>query len=227
MTGVGNCKRNNRWQCNLNMTVSLLLFAATEAFFSASPGPAVVMVVSAMLVGGWRAAHAVIFGVLLGNLIYFVISCALIMGATQYNEQFFLYLKLAGAAYLVYLVAARYLGSTKRDGDAGNAPAHRLQRNLWKLFLGGLAMQLANPKTILFFSAFLPQFVHADYNIPLQFAIMAALSWSIEYPILVLYSGGARLLLRRIETRAGQLEHLGNLTMMAAVAWSLWSAWGG
>lgn len=205
------------------MTVSLFLFAATEAFFSASPGPAVVMVVSAMLSGGWRAAHAIIFGVLLGNLIYFIISCTLIMGATQYNAQFFLYLKLAGAAYLVYLVAARYCGSFKRDDAAGATDAARLQRNLWKLFLGGLAMQLANPKTILFFSAFLPQFVHADYNIPMQFAIMAALSWSIEYPILVLYSGGARALLRRIKTRTDKLEHLGNLTMMAAVAWSLYT----
>jgi len=209
------------------MTVSLLLFAATEAFFSASPGPAVLMVVSAMLAGGWRAAHAVIFGVLLGNLFYFIVSCALVLGATQYNERLFLYLKLAGAAYLVYLVAARYCGSSKRAGDApgeSDTPAHRARRNLWRLFSGGLAMQIANPKTILFFSAFLPQFVHADYNIPMQFAVMAALSWSIEYPILVLYSGGARLLLRRFNTRAGNLEHLGNLTMMAAVAWSLYAA---
>jgi len=209
------------------MTVSLLLFAATEAFFSASPGPAVVMVVSAMLAGGWRAAHAIIFGVLLGNLIYYIISCALVLGATQYNEQFFWYLKLAGAAYLVYLVAARYLNTTKRDdaNDADNTPA-QLRRSLSKLFIAGLAMQLANPKTILFFSAFLPQFVHPDYNIVMQFAIMAALSWSIEYPILVMYSGGAHLILRRFKTRASQLEHLGNLTMMIAVAWSLWNAFG-
>ncbi|MDD9858261.1 MAG: LysE family translocator [Gammaproteobacteria bacterium] len=206
------------------MTVSLLLFAATEAFFSASPGPAVVMVVSAMLVGGWRAAHAIIFGVLLGNLIYFAVSCALVLGAAQYNEQFFLYLKLAGATYLVYLVAARYCGSPKRAGDAGNAPARPLRRNLRKLFLGGLAMQLANPKTILFFGAFLPQFVHADHNIPVQFAIMAGLSWSIEYPILALYAGGARYLLRRFNNQAGKLEHLGNFTMMTAVAWSLYTA---
>jgi len=172
------------------MTVSLLLFAATEAFFSASPGPAVVMVVSVMLAGGWRAAHAIIFGVLLGNLIYYIISCALVLGATQYNAQLFLYIKLAGAAYLVYLVAARYLNTTKRDdaNDADNAPAQP-RRGLSKLFIAGLAMQLANPKTILFFSAFLPQFVHPDYNIVMQFAIMAALSWSIEYPILILYAG--------------------------------------
>jgi len=206
------------------MTVSLLLFAATEAFFSASPGPAVVMVVSAMLLGGWRAAHAVILGVLLGNLIYFVVSCALVLGATRYNEQFFLYLKLAGAAYLVYLVAARYCGLPRRAGDKHGAPAHPLRRNLWKLFAGGLAMQLANPKTILFFSAFLPQFVRADYNIPVQFAVMAGLSWSIEYPILALYAGGAHCLLRRFNNQAGKLEHLGNLTMMTAVAWSLYTA---
>lgn len=204
------------------MIVSLLLFAATEVLFSASPGPAVVMVVSAMVAGGWRAANAVVFGVLLGNLIYFVISCALVVGATRYNEQFFLYLKLAGAAYLVYLVVDRYFGSARRTGGAAGAPAHRLRQNL---FLGGLAMQIANPKTILFFSAFLPQFVNADYNIPMQFAIMAGLSWGIEYTILALYAGGAQLLLRRFGNWGGKLEHLGNLTMMAAVVWRLWGVW--
>jgi len=50
------------------------------------------------------------------------------------------------------------------------------QRLRWNLFLGGLAMQISNPKIILFFSASLPQFIDAYYNIPMPFAVMAVLS---------------------------------------------------
>lgn len=202
------------------MIVSLLLFSVTEALFSASPGPAVVMVVSATMSGGRRAAKAVVFGVLLGNLIYFVISCALFLGATRYNDQLFLYIKLAGAAYLVYLLFDRYFGSSRhKTDDTVNLPTHGAQKSL---FFGGLAMQLANPKTILFFSAFLPQFINTNYNIPMQFAIMAGLSWSIEYTILAAYARGTQLLMHRFSHWSSRLEHLGNVTMMAAVVWGLW-----
>lgn len=206
------------------MFQSLLLFSITEAFFSASPGPAVVMVVSAAMVGGWRVIHAVIFGVLLGNLFYFVISCAMVMGATQYNEAFFFYIKIAGAAYLVYLLIGRYCFSSKSNpDDEQQMLEQKMQKNFFK---SGLAMQLANPKTILFFSAFLPQFVDIRYNIPMQFSMMAMLSWTIEYTILITYATGARLLLSRFNINWGdKLEHFGNAAMVFAVGWSLFSIW--
>lgn len=215
------------------MLASLLLFAITEAFFSASPGPAVFMVISAMVVGGWRTAHCVVFGVLLGNLIYFIISCVLLLTATRYNQQFFVIIKLMGAAYLMYLRMDRYARArptqpeteyaTENATDAPPPDTHRRQQ---KFFLGALAMQLANPKTIVFFSVFLPQFIHADYNIPMQFAIMAGLSWSIEYTILFVYLNGTKLLMHRAGNWHNRLEHLGNFAMLAAVAWSLFTIFG-
>ncbi len=86
------------------MVVSLLLYSLTEALFSASPGPAVVMIVALAISGSWKDVHAAIVGILLGNLIYFVISCVLILGVTQYDDDFFRYIKIAGAAYLLYFL---------------------------------------------------------------------------------------------------------------------------
>ncbi len=87
-------------------------------------------------------------------------------------------------------------------------------------------MQLANPKTILFFSAFLPQFVNADYNIPMQFSILALLSWSIEYAILLGYATATKSLLGRLATDwNNKLEHFGNAVMLVAIGWSMVSIW--
>lgn len=205
------------------MISSLLLFSVTEAFFSASPGPAVAMVVSAAMLGGLRVANAAIFGVLVGNLIYFIISCGLLLSAAQYNDEFFLYVKLAGGGYLAYLLLVRYVFSSNRKEDEVGMSAKHLRQNL---FLCGLVMQLSNPKTILFFSAFLPQFIDTRYSLPLQFSIMAGLSWSIEYTILIAYATGAQLLVRRGNIKWGnQLEHFGNAAMGIAVGWSWFSIW--
>lgn len=205
------------------MVVSLLLYSLTEALFSASPGPAVVMIVALAMSGSWKNVHAAIFGILLGNLVYFVISCVLILGVSQYDDDFFRYIKIAGAAYLAYFLCARYFfakpnGSSDEVAQSSGASGDRTGY----VFFGGFAMQLANPKTILFFSAFLPQFVNADYNIPMQFVIMASLSWSIEYAILIGYASGTTLLLRRLVIhRADRLEHFGNAVMVVAIGWSM------
>lgn len=212
------------------MLDTLLLFAITEALFSASPGPAIVMVVSAAMLGGWRTAHAAIFGVLLGNLIYFILSCVLVLGATQYNEQFFFYIKIAGAAYLGYLLLFRYFLHYFRVTEPDTAPesmqpmVQSTVQTQKKLFLASLVMQLANPKTLLFFSAFLPQFVNIRYNILMQFSLMAGLSWMIEYTILIAYVGAARVLMQRFNARWGaHLEHIGNAVMVIAIGWSLYN----
>ena len=206
------------------MVDGLVLFAITEALFSASPGPAVAMVVAATMAGGMRTANAAVFGVLLGNTIYFVISCGLILSAAQYNDELFFYIKIIGAGYLLYLISGQYFGLTSRTTDkrAVRPEPHKRQH----FFKSGLTMQLANPKTILFFSAFLPQFVDTRYSITLQLAIMAVLSWVIEYAILIAYIIAAGVLMGRFKVNwGGHLEHVANAVMVTAVGWGLFAGW--
>ena len=67
--------------------------------------------------------------------------------------------------------------------------------------LGGVAVQLANPKSLVFFSSLFPQFVDPAGNVPLQFAIMAVVSAAMEMPILMAYAlvsaASAKLLAER------------------------------
>ena len=207
------------------MLDGLILFAITEALFSVSPGPAVVLVMAATMAGGWKAGNGAVFGVLVGNLVYFVISCALVLSATQYNDELFLYIKIAGAGYLFYLIFVRYCRPASSTADEDVAQTQIQARN--HFFKSSLVMQLSNPKTILFFSAFLPQFVDPRYDITLQFTIMAGLSWAIEYTILACYIFAGQMLLKRFKTDnlGNRLEHLGNAVMVIAIGWSLSTTW--
>lgn len=164
---------------------SFLLFALTEFFLSLSPGPAVFLVVSQGIRGGFRSSMAGTLGILAGNAIYFVLS-ALGIGAVLLTSQtLFWGIKLCGAAYLLFLGLQLLYSSFRQVDDA--AEDHNLDLPKGRLFRQGLLMQLANPQAILYFVALLPQFmdVHAA---PLpQLLVLGFISIFIEFPILLGY----------------------------------------
>lgn len=206
------------------MWVTIGLFALTEAFFSASPGPAVVLVMSAALISGWRGANASILGVLAGNIVYFAIAGILIVTATGINDDVLLYIKLAGASYLFWLLGRQYLfpaKETEPSEDQSEALILEAKQNR-RFFYAAFAMQIANPKNILFFSAFLPQFVDPSESVALQILILGSISIAIEYAILFAYAAIAISLSHKVKGAVGErLGHLGNVTMVIAVVWGI------
>lgn len=209
------------------MDISLLaLFVWTELLFSISPGPAVVIVVSSAIVGGYRLAFSAILGVLAGNLIYFTASAALITSSVNINSDYFFYIKLAGAAYLTHILYREYISPyvSKKNGmsSAATEQSNVCTRNLSGRFYTTLAMQLSNPKAIIFFAAFLPQFVNHDISIPIQFATLAFLSIATEFFVLLAYAASGQAMVKRGSERFGiYAHHAGNILMAAAVIWSL------
>lgn len=210
------------------MSVTLiLLFIATEALFSASPGPAVAMVLSSAVIGGWRGANLSILGVLAGNAVYFTLSAIILMYSVAISEELFTYIRYAGASYLVFIVARDHvvpwlLRRRAPDAVGENAPVAELVPVKRSYFLKTFTLQMANPKTIIFFTAFLPQFITVGGDIPLQFVVLGLLSFAVEYVILAAYAfatihaakrfGGGRF--KRL------FEPIGNATMIGAVVWS-------
>lgn len=179
------------------MTVTaFLLFAATEFFLSLSPGPAVLLVVSQGIRGGFRSSIAGTLGILVGNAIYFVLS-ALGIGAILLTSQtLFLVIKWCGAAYLVFLGAQLLYNSFQRTADQHDEKSLTLPRA--QLFRQGLLMQLANPQAILYFVAILPQFMDMRSAPVPQLLVLGFISVFIEFPILLVYGwlaekGGAWL----------------------------------
>ncbi|MCX4999827.1 LysE family translocator [Streptomyces longwoodensis] len=137
-------------------TDRLLAFAAMSFLLIVVPGPSVLFVVGRALAQGRRAALTTVVGNTLGAYVL-VVAVALGVGSlVERSVLVFTGLKLAGAAYLVYLGvrAWRRRGSLRAAFAAEGAGRGRL-RTLWE----GFAVGVANPKTIVFFAAVLPQFV--------------------------------------------------------------------
>jgi threonine/homoserine/homoserine lactone efflux protein len=137
-------------------TDRLLAFAAMSFLLIVIPGPSVLFVVGRALAQGRRAALITVLGNTLGAYAL-VVAVAFGVGALVERSAFvFTTLKLVGAAYLVYLgvKAVRQRGSLHAS-FTGGGPARGGLRTLWE----GFAVGVANPKTIVFFAAVLPQFV--------------------------------------------------------------------
>ncbi|WP_033437543.1 LysE family translocator [Saccharothrix sp. NRRL B-16314] len=137
-------------------TDRLVAFAAMSLLLIVIPGPSVLFVVGRALAQGRRAALITVLGNTLGAYAL-VVAVAFGVGAVVERSAFvFTTLKLAGAVYLVYLgvKAVRQRGALHAS-FTGGGPGRGGLRTLWE----GFAVGVANPKTMVFFAAVLPQFV--------------------------------------------------------------------
>lgn len=133
---------------------TLALFALASLALLAIPGPVVLYTVARSIQGGRRAGFASCGGVALGDFVH-VLAAAVGLSALLLSSALaFQVVKFAGAAYLIYLGIKTLLD---RSGDAGLPEA--APRPLPQVFRQGIVVAALNPKTALFFLAFLPQFV--------------------------------------------------------------------
>ncbi|MEU6243705.1 LysE family translocator [Streptomyces sp. NPDC047024] len=153
-------------------TDRLLAFAALSLVLIVVPGPSVLFVVGRALAHGRRAALTTVVGNTLGA---YVLVAAVALGVGSVVERSllaFTVLKLVGAAYLVYLgvMAWRRRGSLRDAVTAAEpGPEHGALRTLGE----GFAVGVANPKTIVFFAAVLPQFADPGQgHVPAQMLLL-------------------------------------------------------
>ena len=153
---------------------SLLLFVAGAAVLLVIPGPAVTYVVSRSIGHGRAAGLVSVLGIVTGTLCHVVAAALGISALLSSSAVAFQFVKYLGAAYLIYLGI-----KTLRRNDEQIAEADTAETKLIRLYGQGLLVNLLNPKTALFFLAFLPQFVdpgrgHVTLQI-LQLGILFAL----------------------------------------------------
>ena len=193
----------------------LAAFAAMSFLLIVVPGPSVLFVVGRALAHGRRAALTSVVGNTLGALVL-VVAVALGVGSVVARSVLvFTALKLAGAAYLVYLGvrAVRRRGSLQAAFAAGS-PARGGLRTLWD----GFAVGVANPKTIVFFAAVLPQFVdRAQGHVPVQMLLLGLVFNTIAIAsdsVWGLVAGTARNWFARSPRRLALVGGAGGLTMI-------------
>jgi threonine/homoserine/homoserine lactone efflux protein len=137
------------------MTNDLALYVVASLALIATPGQDMIYVIGRALAQGRVAGLSSAVGVCLGILVHTALAAIGVGAVLQASEALFTVLKLAGAAYLVYLglrmIATRAVPIDARTGASRASPM--------SLVLQGVLSNVTNPKIILFFFAFLPQFV--------------------------------------------------------------------
>ena len=150
---------------------TLALFAAAALALLVVPGPAVLYIVAQSVHRGRGAGLVSMLGIQVGGLVHVTAAALGLSSLLVSSAVAFDLVKYAGAAYLVFLGVRRLLG---RD-DEENVQIDD-DRELGRLFRRGIVVNVLNPKTALFFFAFLPQFVDPDAGAPaLQIAFLGLL----------------------------------------------------
>jgi threonine/homoserine/homoserine lactone efflux protein len=134
---------------------TLALFCAAALALLVVPGPAVLYIVASSIDGGRRAGLASMLGIQAGALVHVAAAALGLSGVLAASALAFDTVKYLGAAYLIGVgLWTLFRGGNPADPDAPARPK-RLRRR----FAQGVVVQILNPKTALFFLAFLPQFV--------------------------------------------------------------------
>ena len=153
------------------------VFALACLAFLAIPGPSVFYIVTRSLVQGRRAGVTSMLGVQAGGLVHVVAAAFGVSALIASSAAAFTVVKYAGAAYLVFLGLRKLFGAEPDEPAIEHGPA-----SAGRLFGHGVVVNVLNPKTALFFLAFLPQFVdpergHASLQILLLGLIFMALGF--------------------------------------------------
>jgi threonine/homoserine/homoserine lactone efflux protein len=135
-------------------TFALFLVAAVALLIV--PGPAVVYIVAQSIDQGRVAGLVSTLGIGAGSLVHIAAAAIGLSSLLMSSAEAFAAVKYAGAAYLILLGVRRLLGRDQPE------VGERVRKPLGRLFRQGIVVNVLNPKTALFFFAFLPQFVDVD-----------------------------------------------------------------
>lgn len=147
---------------------TLALFSLAALALIVVPGPAVLYIVAQSIDGGRAAGLLSALGVAVGGLVHVSAAAIGLSALVLSSATAFTVVKLAGAAYLIGLGLYTLLVRKEADGETV-----RRERRLRRSFAQGVVVNVLNPKTALFFVAFLPQFVDRDAgSVPTQLLVL-------------------------------------------------------
>lgn len=150
---------------------NLTLFVLAALAIAVSPGPGILYVAARTLAGGRREGLASSFGTGLGGLVHVAAGAVGVSALVLASAEAFALLKIAGAAYLVWL-GIKTMREARIDIDMRAEPT-----GARRAFREGIVVEALNPKTAAFFLAFLPQFVDpAAGPVWLQFLLLGLVS---------------------------------------------------
>jgi threonine/homoserine/homoserine lactone efflux protein len=196
-----------------------LAFVAASAVMLVLPGPTILTVISYSIAHGRRANVPLVAAVALGDSTALVLSLLGLGALLATSATWFTVIKWAGGLYLLYL-GVRLL----RAGVAGEAPAAPLAPgSRWRLFVNTYVVTALNPKGIVFFVAFLPQFIDPAADVSRQLWVLAVtfvVMATVNAALYAAFASTARRLLSSPRAQRG-FNLAGGTLLSAAGVWAL------
>ncbi|MEU8201494.1 LysE family translocator [Streptosporangium sp. NPDC049046] len=188
---------------------TLLIFSVASLALVLVPGPNHIYIIARAVSQGRAAGVASALGVEVGTLVHIAAAAAGLSYVIAQSATLFNVIKWAGVAYLVYL-GIRALTSRQEFASRETPP-----QPLRAIFLEGVVVNVLNPKVILFFLAFLPQFVEPEAGaVPLQIAVLGGTLLFLGLLSDLIYAVAAGAVGGRLRNRAPLIGHFSGIVYL-------------
>lgn len=199
----------------------LILFFVTDLFMCLSPGPVVMAVTAQQLTGNTRGTLGLMGGIHIGNFIWYTMVAFGFITLIKANFLLFDVLQYGGLAFLIYLGFRALLATP--NFAAQTAP---VSSGIGAGFGTGVAIHMANPKALLFYSVILPPFLDSGQPIVPQIIALAAVTLVTETIGMSSYALAAWRL-RRTPAAARYLQYFGKVSGVILILAALILFWSG
>ncbi|GGN91661.1 lysine transporter LysE [Streptomyces albiflavescens] len=213
------CFNGPLWEVmDMVSTDRFLAFAAMSLLVIVIPGPSVLFVIGRALAHGRRTAVATALGNVVGSYLLVVAVAFGIGSLVERSVTVYLAVKLAGAAYLVFLGVQAFRHRKEMKAASIRADSAAPARGDLRTVLDGALVGVTNPKGVVFFAAVLPQFVdHSAGRLPLQMLLLGLVPISIGLVTDTLWgltASAARAWFARSDRRLSLIGGAGGFTMI-------------
>jgi threonine/homoserine/homoserine lactone efflux protein len=184
-------------------TATLAAYTVACIVLFVTPGPDMSLFLARTISGGRRLGLASVLGANLGCCLHTIAAALGLSALLAASAAAFTALKLVGALYLLWLAY-----DTLRNGSALNIrPDSAAPATIGKTFIAGLLVNLTNPKVVLFFITFLPQFISAgDPHASAKLLFLGLYFVIVNIPLSIIMILGAERLVVYLKTRPGALR---------------------
>ncbi|WP_373504924.1 LysE family translocator [Aestuariivirga sp.] len=189
-----------------------ITFLATAGVFAFIPGPAMLYAAAQTMAGGRRSGLMASLGLHLGGYAHIAAAAFGLSVLLAGVPVLYMGVKLCGAIYLVWLGISLFRSSSREGGAVELSPGSGS-------FLQSLTVEMLNPKTAMFYLAFLPQFISPDASVPvpLQFIILGTivnLMFSAADLVAVMLAGLVMNRLRKSSSVQRWLQRIGGAVLV-------------
>ncbi|NQV48403.1 MAG: LysE family translocator [Rhodospirillaceae bacterium] len=187
------------------MTVETSLALAFVCFiFMASPGPGTFALLGHALAHGFTRSFGFILGMAAGDLVFLTLAILGMAVIARTFEGLFLVIRLAAAAYLIWLGIKAWRTAPKMLEDGNRQITRSARAHNMRGFVSGLLVTLSNPKTIMFYVGFLPAFMDLSLLTAADAGIVVTIVIGVLLGSMSLYAAAAERARRMLKSRRAQ-----------------------